>query len=60
MYKVTVRLLSSTLAFDRPYSYFSESNLERGNVVALPFGSTDRHKFGVVTECDVASGDENL
>ena len=60
MYKVTVRLMSATSTFDRPYSYLSESRLEPGTVVALPFGNSNRNKFGVVIESDVFEGEEKL
>lgn len=60
MYKVTVRLMSSTPAFDRPYSYLSTTPITSGCVVALPFGNSNRHQYGVVTECGEADSTEGL
>ena len=54
MYKVTVRLMSSTPAFDRPYSYLSDAPVTSGSVVALPFGNSNRHQYGVALACEDA------
>ena len=58
MIKVTVRLMSSTLSFDRPYSYISDVDVEPGSVVALPFGSANRRQYGVVTEVGAYNGEK--
>lgn len=60
MYKVTVRLMSSTIAFDRPYSYLSQERLGEGSVVALPFGKADRHQYGIVTAVEESQGEQGL
>ncbi|MBE6700454.1 MAG: primosomal protein N' [Ruminococcaceae bacterium] len=59
MYKVQVRLLSSLFAFDRPYTYLSRTELKEGNVVALPFGKSSRHQYGIVVKVLEDSEEEN-
>lgn len=56
MYIAEVRLLSALLPFDRPYSYLSEGEVRAGDVVALPFGSSNRNQYGIVTS--VKEGNE--
>jgi len=58
MYKVSLRLMSATQAFDRTYSYLSETEYCPGTLVAVPFGNSDRHQYGIVTSCCVATNDE--
>lgn len=53
MYIVEVRLLSALMQFDRPYSYFSDAEVEKGDIVALPFGNSNRNQYGVVTNVRV-------
>lgn len=49
MYILEVRLLSALVQFDRPYSYLSDYYIEKGTLVALPFGNSNRNQYGVVT-----------
>lgn len=51
MYIAEVRLLSALTQFDRPYSYLSDTPLTSGTVVAIPFGSSNRNQYGIVTSC---------
>ncbi len=60
MYKATVRLMSATTAFDRPYSYISDAELKEGSVVALPFGNTNRHQYGIVISCERCDDSKGL
>lgn len=60
MYKVTVRLMSATAAFDRPYSYFSAEPISSGSVVAIPFGNSDRHQYGIAVGNERAESAEKL
>ncbi len=60
MYKVTVRLMSATTAFDRPYSYLYHEELMPGSVAALPFGSSDRHQYGIVISSEKTDNEEGL
>lgn len=60
MYKVTVRLLSATASFDRPYSYAFDSFIPSGSVAALPFGNADRHQYGIVISSEPTESEEGL
>ena len=60
MLKAEVRLLSALPEFDRPYSYLSDIPLKVGDIAALPFGSSDRHQYGVVTFVEECGFEEDL
>lgn len=60
MYKITVRLMSATMSFDRPYSYVFDFDLNKGAVVALPFGNSDRHQYGIVISSEETDNDSGL
>ncbi len=60
MFKAEVRLLSALPEFDRPYSYLSDIPVKVGDIAALPFGSSDRHQYGVVTAVEEGEFDKDL
>ena len=60
MFKAEVRLLSALPEFDRPYSYLSDIPVRVGDIAALPFGSSDRHQYGVVTAVEEGEFDKDL
>lgn len=60
MYKVSLRLMSATQAFDRVYSYLSDTEHNPGTLVAVPFGNSDRHQYGVVISSEKTDDTEGL
>ncbi len=58
MWEAEIRLLSSLYTFDRPYSYISDTPCRAGMIAALPFGTSNRQQYGVVTAVKEFSGNE--
>lgn len=52
MWKAEVRLINASFAYDRPWTYISHTFLEKGSLVALPFGKADRWQYGIVTKAE--------
>ncbi len=60
MWKTETRLLNALFAYDRPYTYISDTPVDLGSIVALPFGAGNRSYYAVVTdvaECGEDAGD---
>ena len=58
MYKVTLRLMSSLTAFDRPYTYLSDEPVSAGTLTAIPFGNSNRNQYGIAVSCTPSDGEE--
>ena len=60
MYKISLRLMSATQAFDRTYSYLSDADYLPGTLVAVPFGNSDRHQYGIVVAAEETDDEAGL
>jgi primosomal protein N' (replication factor Y) len=57
MWKAEIRLVNSLYAYDRPWTYLSDTECHVGMIAAIPFGKSDRWQYGIVTSVETADGD---